>query len=151
MPAASVASYLEALPDERRVVVETVRALVQKSLPPGFEEGIQYGMIGWYVPTSRYPAGYRGDRKVPLPYLGLAAQKSHFGLYVMALGQDPAYKAWFVQAFSEALGTGAKLPDFGKACLRFKKVEELPLNMLAEAFGRVTVDGWIATYEASRG
>ena len=141
----TVAEYLAALPDERRAVVQAVREAVNRGLPAGYEEGISYGMIGWGVPKTIYPAGYHANPALPLPFVSLAAQKSHYALYLMPLYADAELAAWFT---SELARRGKKL-DLGKSCLRFKKLAELPLELIADAVARVSVDEWIATYEAS--
>ena len=95
MVASSVDEYLASLPDDRRSVVNAVRNIVNRHLPDGYEEGIQYGMIGWHVPKSIYPAGYHANPKVPLPFINLAAQKVHFALYMMCIYGNAKLKAWF--------------------------------------------------------
>jgi hypothetical protein len=145
MPAASVAEYLAELPEEKRAVVRAVRDVVNQHLPAGYEEGLQYGMIGWYVPRSRYPAGYHANPKQPLPYLSLAAQRSHYALYLMGLYGTPGLVEWFV---AEHETTGKKL-DMGKSCLRFKRLDDLPLALVGEAVARLPVEAWIAAYAAS--
>jgi hypothetical protein len=148
--AATVEDLLAALPEDRRQVMEAVRELVNAHLPEGYEEGVQYGMIGWFVPHSRYPAGYHTDPRQPLPYMALAAQKQHFSLYMMGLyvassaDGDTADVAWFRDAWA---ATGKKL-DLGKSCLRFKRLDELALDVVAAAVARVPAATYIERYEA---
>jgi uncharacterized protein YdhG (YjbR/CyaY superfamily) len=146
MPAVDVSAYLAALPDDRRAVVETVRRVVNDNLPRGYEEGIQYGMIGWYVPKSRYPAGYHVSPKEPLPFAHLAAQKSHYALYLMFVHGDPALVRWFTAEYAKS---GKKL-DMGKACVRFKRLDDLPVDVVGRTIAKVPVEQWVATYEAAR-
>ena len=143
--ALTVDEYLASLPEDRREVISAVREIFLKNLPEGFEEGMQYGMIGYYVPHSRYPAGYHCDPKQPLPYGGLASQKNHMSLHLMcAYGDGPIRKA-FVQGFKDV---GKKL-DIGQACVRFKKLDDLALDVVADTLRKVTVQDWIDIYERS--
>jgi hypothetical protein len=140
--AASVESYLAELPDERRAALAVVRAVILEHLPAGFEEGMQYGMIGYYVPLARYPVTYNGE---PLGVAGLASQKRHMSLYLMGIyAEDDA--SWFRKRWET---TGKKL-DMGKGCVRFRRLEELPLDVVGEAVARTSVDDFIAAYERSR-
>jgi hypothetical protein len=152
--ASTVKEYLASLPEDRRAAIQAVREVILKNLDrgpdgkSGFEEGMQYGMIGYFVPHSIYPAGYHCDPKQPLPYAGLASQKQYMSLYAMCLYIGPASAgllSWFEGAFKAA---GKKL-DMGKACIRFKKIEELPLDVIGELFRRATVAKYIAGYEAN--
>ena len=152
--AGSIDEYLASLPDERRQVIEAVRKVIRANLDSDFEEGIQYGMIGYYIPHRVFPAGYHCDPKQPLPYAALAAQKNHFSLHLMGLyispeadaeGENPETR-WFRQAWA---ASGKKL-DLGKACLRFKKLDDLALEVLAEAFRRLPAQRYIERYQAVR-
>jgi len=139
----TVKAYLDALPEDRRKALSKVRAAVKKGLPQGYQEGMQYGMIGWFVPHRLYPAGYHCDPKQPVPFAGLASQKNHMSLYLMCVYSDESHRAWFEKAWKE---TGKKL-DMGKSCVRFKKAEDLPLDVITEAVARVPVDAFLARYE----
>lgn len=142
--AATVQQYLDELPADRRAAIEAVRSVILKNLDrKGFEEGIQYGMIGYYVPHSVFPAGYHCDPKQPLPFVALASQKNYMSLY-MTYG-DEEQKAWFADAWAK---TGKKL-DMGKSCIKFKNVEELALEVVGEAIRRVPAEAFVASYEAS--
>lgn len=142
--AATVEKYLASLPSERREALEAVRAVFRKNLDKNIEEGMQYGMIGYYVPHRVFPAGYHCDPKQPLPYAGMASQKSHMSLYLMCVyGEDNDVRPWFLDAWKQ---TGKKL-DMGKACIRFKKVEDLALDVIAETIRRVTAKKYIERYE----
>ena len=143
--AATVADYLASLPEDRRAAIQAVREVFAANLGAGYEEGMQYGMIGYYVPHSIYPAGYHCDRKQPLPLAGLASQKGHMSLYLMGLYMSPGITEWFQSAW---LNAGKKL-DMGKACVRFKKVDTLALDVLAEAFRRLPVAEYVQIYESN--
>jgi len=148
MPAkpTTVKAYLDALPEDRRKAIRTVRAAVNRALPKGYKEGIQYGMIGWFVPHGLYPDGYHCDPDQPLPFASLASQKNHMALYLMCIYGDAKHRAWFETAWKK---TGKKL-DMGKSCVRFKKVEDLALDVIEEAIARVPVDEYVAHYEAAK-
>ena len=149
--AATVKEYLAGLPPDRRAVVESVREVILKNKDKDLEEGMQYGMIGYYIPHSIYPPGYHVDPKLPLGFAHLASQKNHFALYMMALysgcgtGEDgqSTDSSWFAREWAK---TGKKL-DMGKSCIRFKKLEDLPLDLIGKAFARITVKKYIAGYE----
>ena len=141
--AKTVDEYLAGLSDERRAALSAVRDVILKNIGAGFEEGMQYGMIGYFVPHSVYPAGYHCDPRQPLPYAGLASQKNHMSLYMCAAYGDSVYAAWLTDAWKK---TGKKL-NMGKACIRFKKLEDLPLDLIGEAFRRVSVEKYIAACE----
>lgn len=149
---ATVEDYLAGLPEDRRAVVTAVRDVVNANLPPGYREGMQYGMIGWAVPHDLYPAGYHADPAQPLPLAALASQKRCVTLHLMGLylgGADasgaPADREWFEEAWRS---TGRKL-DMGASCVRFRTLDDVPLDVVAEAIGRLTVDDYITRYEAS--
>ncbi|HEX6060017.1 MAG TPA: DUF1801 domain-containing protein [Gemmatimonadaceae bacterium] len=141
--AATVESYLSELPPERRAVVAAVRETIRRHLPAGYEEAMSFGMIGYGVPLSRYPRTYNGQ---PLAYVALAAQKSHYALYLMDAYQDPARADWLEAAFERA---GKKL-DMGKSCVRFRHLGDLPLDAIGEFIAGRPVDDFIAHYEAVR-
>lgn len=150
--ATTVAQYLAELPEDRRAVLSALRELIRANIDPGFSEGVGYGMIGWAVPHSRYPAGYHCNPKQPLPFAGLASQKHYLSLYLCPPsmgGPSAAAEAeadWFRSAWAK---TGKKL-DMGKGCIRFRKLDDLALDVIAESFRRMTVDRFVAEYEAAR-
>ena len=145
--ATTVERYLAELPDDRREAISAIRAVILKNLPKGCAEGMQYGMIGYCVPHSVYPAGYHCDPKQPLPFASLASQKNHMALYLMNIYGDERHHAWFTKAWTD---TGKKL-DMGKSCVRFRKLEDVPLAVVGEAIRRVPVKEFIATYESTLG
>jgi hypothetical protein len=144
--AATVKDYLASLPPERREVVEHVRKVVNDNLDKDYREGMQYGMIGWAVPHEVFPDGYHCDPSQPLTFAGLAAQKNAYSLYLMCIYGHEGERAWFESAWKK---TGKKL-DAGKACIRFKKVEDLALDVIAEAVRRVPAKKYVEHYVKSR-
>jgi hypothetical protein len=145
--AKTVDEYLAELPDDRRELVEAVRAEILKSLPDGYEEGMQYGMIGYFVPHSVYPAGYHCNPKQPLPFANLASQKQYVSVYLYCVYSDDRQADWFRKAWEK---TGKKL-NMGKSRVRFRKLEDVPLKVIGQAVRRVPVSKFIATYEAAIG
>ena len=143
--AATVAEYLKSLPDDRRVAIEAVRKVILANLDKDYQEEMQYGMIGYSVPHSVYPAGYHCDPKQPLPFAGLASQKNHMAVYLMCIYGNPDQAAWFTSAWKK---TGKKL-DMGKSCIRFKKLEDLALDVIGETIKRVPAKKYIAYMEAA--
>ena len=141
--ASSVQEYLDNLAPERRQVVEAVRSVILQNLPPGYEEGVQYGMISYYVPLSHYPNTYN---KQPLSYVALASQKNYLSLYLMGLYADAETGAWFDSEYKKS---GKKL-NMGKSCVRFKKSEDLPLDLIGRVIAMTSIEDFIARYERSR-
>lgn len=141
--ATTIEAYLAELPPERRIVMEEVRALVLEHLPPGYEETMNWGMISYAIPLSRYPQTYNGK---PLSYVGLAAQKRHYALYLMGCYADSEQEQQLRAAFAAA---GKKI-DMGKSCLRFKKLDDLPRDAVGAAIAALSPDEFIAVYEAAR-
>lgn len=141
--AATVAEYLASLPPDRRQAIAAVRKVILANLDKDYAEGMQYGMIGYAVPHSVFPAGYHCDPRQPLPFAGLASQKNHMSLHLMCLYGHAENEAWFRKAWAK---TGKKL-DMGKACIRFKKADDLPLEVIGEAIRRVPAAAYIAHYE----
>ncbi|MFL5580984.1 MAG: DUF1801 domain-containing protein [Gemmatimonadaceae bacterium] len=135
--------YLAELPPERRVVVGAVRDVLRRSLPAGYAETMGYGMISYGVPLARYPDTYNGQ---PLCYAALAAQKSHLALYLKCAYGDPERAAWLRAAFERA----GKRYDAGKSCIRFQRLEDLPLDAIGEFVAGCSVDRFIAQHEAAR-
>ena len=135
--------YLASLPEDRREQIAAVREAVLAGLPAGYEEGIEFGMLSYHVPLSRYPDTYNG---APLSYAALASQKRHMSLYLMGIYGDDGNRAWFE---AEATACGVER-DIGKSCVRFRRIEELPLDLVSAAVARLPVDEYIAVYEASR-
>ena len=146
MPAATVAEYLAALPAERRDALTEVRRAINRALPKGYEEGIQFGMISWFVPLTTYPAGYGGNPKVALPLVSLVSQKSCIALHMICFYGQPALREWFLAQFKKS---GKKL-DMGQGCLRFQKLPDLALDVIESTVARLPVSEYAAGYQAMR-
>lgn len=144
--AKTVRDYLASLPTDRHAAISAVREVILQSLPKGYEEGMQYGMIGYCVPHSIFPAGYHCDPRQPLPFAALGSQKNHMALYLMCVYGDAATRDWFEKAYR---ASGKKL-DMGKACVRFRKLGDLPLEVIGKAIARVPVDKYVARHEEVR-
>lgn len=142
--AATVDAYIAELPADRAETITKLRKIIRKHLPKGFVEQMGYGMMGWVVPHKLYPAGYHCDPKLPLPFLGLASQKNSVNLYHMGIYADPKLYDWFVKEYAKKV-TG-KL-DMGKSCIRFKKPEQIPFDLIGELCTKMSPDDWIALYE----
>ena len=143
--ATTVEQYLSELPEDRRIAISAVRDVILKNLPEGYVERMLYGMIGYAVPHSIFPAGYHCDPKLPLTYAGLASQKNYMSVYIMCIYGSEDHLSWFTEAYKKS---GKKL-DMGKSCVRFKKLEDLPLDVIGEAIARIPVDKYIAAYVAT--
>ncbi|MEE8169277.1 MAG: DUF1801 domain-containing protein [Phycisphaerae bacterium] len=145
--AKTVKQYLSELPKDRREAIQAVRGAILKNLPKGYEEGMLYGAIGYFVPHSVYPPGYHCDPRIPLPFAGLASQKNYMTLSLMCTYGDQEHDAWFRKAWAK---TGKKL-DMGKSCVRFKKIDDVPLTVIGEAIRRVPAKKFIEHYESAIG
>jgi len=141
--AATVEEYLAGLPDARREIVSRVRDTVNAHLPEGYVEQIDWGMISWVVPLEEYPDTYNGK---PLVYAALASQKNHLSVYLMGLYSDGPEESWFREQYTER---GLRL-DMGKSCVRFKSLDEVPLDVLGGAIEKIPVGEYIARYELAR-
>lgn len=138
--------YISQLPEERKGPVQKLRETLQKNLPNGFEEGINYKMIGFYVPHSIYPDGYHCNPKDPLPFINIASQKNFVALYHMGLYADKKLYDWFVDEYPNH--SKYKL-DMGKSCVRFKKVDDIPFDLIAALCTKMTMKEWINLYESN--
>ena len=138
--------YVEKLPDDRKSVVNKLRKIICSNLPNGFIETINYGMIGYVVPHSIYPNGYHCNPKLPLPFMNIASQKNFIAIYHMGMYANPKLMNWFVQEYPKHC---SKKLDMGKSCIRFKKLDEIPFELIAELSKRITVKEWIEIYEES--
>ena len=142
--AKTVEEYLDELTDDRRETVEAVRDVVNSNLPDGYEETVQFGMISYVVPLERYPKTYN---RQALQYAALASQKNYVSLYLMNVYGNEETERWFVDRYR---ASGKRL-DMGKACVRFKSIDDLPLDLIGETIARTPVDDFIALYEKARG
>jgi len=143
--AKTVKQYLASLPPDRREALAAVRDVVLRNLPKGYEECMSSTGIGYVVPHSIYPPGYHCDPTQPLPYVGLASQKNHMGIYLMCIYSDPEHEAWFREAWAKS---GKKL-DMGKSCVRFRKLEDVALQVIGKTIKRVPVKKLIEFYESA--
>lgn len=143
--ATSVQEYIASLPEDRRKAVGQLRDTIVNNIPEGFSEGMGYGMVGYAVPHSRYPAGYHCDPKQPLPFASIASQKNFISFYHMGLMAMPTLLQWFQDEYPKHSKT--KL-DMGKSCIRFKKPDQIPFALIGELMQKVTPDQWIAVYES---
>lgn len=142
--ATSVDQYMNELPEERKAALIKLRETILSNLPEGFSEVISYGMVGYVIPHSVYPAGYHCDPKLPLPFLSFASQKNFIALYHMGLYADKDLLAWFESEYPKYSKT--KL-DMGKSCVRFKKPDQIPFSLIGELVAKITPEQWIAVYE----
>ena len=142
--ATTVDAYLAELPEERQKAIAKLRSVIKKHLLKGFKEGMGYGMMGWDVPHSIYPAGYHCNPKDPLPFMGIASQKNFIAVYHMGVYADPKLLKWFQAAHAKA---SPKKLEMGKSCIRYKKPEDIPFDLIGELASKITPAEWIATYE----
>lgn len=136
--------YIAQLPEERQEAMKKLRETILAHIPEGFEEVMSYGMIGYVVPHTRYPNGYHANPELPLPFISIASQKHHIGFYHMGLYNDERILQWFIAAYPEHSKT--KL-DMGKSCVRFKKMDNIPFELIAALLQKIEVDTWIHQYE----
>jgi hypothetical protein len=140
----TVQEYLQNLPEERINAIESLRNIIKKNLPKGFEECISYGMIGYSVPHSLYPKGYHCDPKIALPFLSIASQKNFIAVYHMGIYADTNLLQWFTHEYPNH--SKAKL-DMGKSCIRFKKMDQIPFDLIGALAAKMTPQQWIELYE----
>lgn len=141
----TVSDYLANLAEERKVVFGQLRQVILSNLPIGFEECMSYGMIGYVVPHSIYPNGYHCDTKLPLPFMNIASQKNFIAFYHMGIYGNVELMNWFVSEFPNY--SKAKL-DIGKSCVRFKKMDDIPFELIGKLVQKITVTDWINQYES---
>lgn len=144
--ATDISDYISQLPEERKEPVSRLQEIVSNNLPKGFEAGITYKMIGFYVPHSRYPEGYHCNPKDPLPFINIASQKNFVALYHSGLYAKKELLDWFVSEYPKHCKY--KL-DMGKSCVRFKKMNDIPFELISELCTKMTVDEWIEIYETN--
>jgi hypothetical protein len=142
--AKNVKDYLKELPEDRAPYFIKLRDTILKNIPKGFEEGISYGMIGYVVPHTLYPEGYHCDPKLPLPFVSIASQKNFIALHHMGIYASPKLLEWFVTEYPKHCKT--KL-DMGKGCIRFKKTDQIPYDLIAELMQKINVKDWIKMYQ----
>ena len=140
----SIKEYIEQIPQERKMYFNKFRNTILSYIPKGFEEQLNYGMIGYVVPHNLYPKGYHCDPKLPLPFINIASQKNFIAVYHMGIYANPKLLEWFVTEYPKH----CKLKlDMGKSCIRFKKVEQIPYKLIGELVKKMSVKEWIDLYE----
>lgn len=139
-----VANYIDSLPEDRKSAMNQIRKVILKNKSKGIEEGFMYNMITYYIPHSKYPDGYHCNPNQPLPFISLASQKNFISLYHMGMYANPKLLEWFQKEFEKK--AKGKL-DMGKSCIRFKKVEEIPFELIGELTAKMSADEWIECYE----
>ena len=145
--ATTVEQYINEAPDDRREALQKLRKVILENLPEGFQEGIGYGMIGYFVPHSIYPAGYHCTPELPLPFMSFASQKNSINFYHMGIYAKPELYDWFVTEYPKH--SKQKL-DIGKSCLRIKKPENIPFELIGELVKKISVADWIETYRSGK-
>lgn len=143
-PATTVTAYLDSLDDDRKAALKKLRTTIKKNLPKGFKEVINYNMPSYVVPHKLYPDGYHCSPELPLPFMSFASQKNFVALYHMGLYADAKMLAWFKKEYPKHVKT--KL-DMGKSCIRFKKMDAIPYELIGELVSKMSVDDWVALYE----
>ena len=144
--AISIETYLEEIPEDRKIAFAKLRKTIQENIPNGFVEQMSYGMIGYVVPHSIYPNGYHCEPKLPLPFIAIASQKNFIALYHMGIYAKPELLNWFVTEYPKH--SKQKL-DMGKSCIRFKKMDLIPFDLIAELVQKMSVQEWITCYESA--
>lgn len=144
--ASTAKEYVAQIPEERKEAIQKLRNVILKNLPVGYEEGISYGMIGYYVPHSIYPNGYHCSPKMPLPFMSIASQKNSINVYHSGIYADKNLYDWFVSEFKKY--SNRKL-DMGKSCIRFKKMDEIPFKLIGELTKKMSSEEWITIYESA--
>ena len=138
--------YMDQLPEERKAAIVTLRKQILDNIPAGFEETMSYGMIGYVVPHKLYPQGYHCDPKLPLPFMNIASQKKFIAVYSSALYADKQMQDWFVSEYPRHCKYKM---DMGKSCIRFKRLDDIPYELIGELASKMTVSEWIRCYENS--
>lgn len=143
--AETVEEYLIALPDDRKLAMNTLRTTILANIPSSFVETMSYGIIGYVVPHSLYPNGYHCNPKLPLPFINIASQKNLIALYHMGIYAYPELLKWFTDEFPKH---SIQKLDMGKSCIRFKKMDQIPFDLIAKLVQKVSVEEWINMYES---
>lgn len=141
----SIKAYLEEITEERKIAFTKLRETILENIPKGFVEQMSYGMIAYVVPHSIYPGGYHCEPKLPLPFISIASQKNFIALYHMGIYVKPELLNWFVTEYPKH--SKQKL-DMGKSCIRFKKMDQIPFDLIAELVQKMSVQDWITCYES---
>lgn len=144
--AATVQEYVASLAEDRQQAIETLRKVILVNLPPGFNEEMSYGMIGYVVPLTTFPKGYRCNAKLPLPYINLASQKNFISMYHMGIYADKELLDWFTKEHPKHSKTKLVM---GKGCIRFKNINEIPFALIGQLVSKITVESWIEIAEST--
>lgn len=136
--------YVASVPEDRKIAIEKLRKTIISNLPEGFHEEMSYGMLGYVVPHSLYPNGYHCNPKLPLPFMNVASQKNFIALYHMGIYMDSELLEWFVSEYSKVAKNKI---DMGKSCIRFKKTDKIPYELIGELASKMSVLNWISIYE----
>ena len=142
----TILEYISQLTEDRKEPISKLRNIINQNIDRGFSEEINYGMIGWVVPHSLYPEGYHCDPKLPLPFMSIASQKHFIAVYHMGVYASPKLLEWFISEYPKYCST--KL-DMGKSCIRFKKIENIPYNLIGELVTKMSANDWIMLYESN--
>ena len=142
----TILEYISQLTEDRKKPISKLRNIINQNIDRGFSEEINYGMIGWVVPHSLYPEGYHCDPKLPLPFMSIASQKHFIAVYHMGVYANPKLLEWFISEYPKHCST--KL-DMGKSCIRFKKIENIPYNLIGELVAKMSANDWIMLYESN--
>lgn len=140
----TVDDYINQLPEDRKIALTKLRAIINKNIPKGFVEQINYNMPGYVVPHSKYPGGYHCTPELPLPFMNIASQKNFVALYHSGIYASPEIHDWFVSEYPKHC---KRKLDMGKSCVRFKKMDDIPYELIGELVRKMTVDQWIELYE----
>ena len=138
--------YISQIPEDRKAPMQKLREVINANLSEGFKEGMSYGMIGYVVPHSKYPDGYHCSPELPLPFMSIASQKNFIGVYHMGMYADKNILDWFTAEYAKRCKY--KL-DMGKSCVRLKKIEDIPYDLIGELAAKMSADDWIELYEAN--
>lgn len=136
-------AYIDSLPEDRQKVMAKLRSVIKKNLPKGFKERMS-GMLNYEVPLSLYPDGYHCKKDTPLPFMNLASQKNFIAVYHMGVYSDPKLLKWFTTEYPKH---AKRKLDMGKSCIRIKRMDDIPYDLIGELASKISVDEWIATYE----
>ena len=142
----TILEYISQLTEDRKEPISKLRNIINQNIDRGFSEEINYGMIGWVVPHSLYPEGYHCDPKLPLPFMSIASQKHFIAVYHMGVYANPKLLEWFISEYPKHCST--KL-DMGNSCIRFKKIEKIPYNLIGELVAKMSANDWIMLYESN--
>jgi hypothetical protein len=140
----TVQDILANVPEERVEAFNKLHEVIVKNLPKGFEPSLSYGGLGYVVPHTIYPAGYHCKPLEPLPFAGISSQKNAISFYHMGIYSDPQLMEWFLAEYPKH---SKQKPDMGKSCIRFKKLNEIPYELIGKLMTKMTVQDWINIYE----